>query len=318
MSDLEPQCQASASRDCPPAAGAPVLERIPARASVIGKDFTIRRALPSRQRRMVGAWCFLDQAGPVTYGAGQGLRVGPHPHIGLQTFTWMIDGEIMHRDSLGYEQVIRPGQVNLMTAGRGIVHAEDAVTDDPGRLHAAQLWIALPDAERHREPSFHHYPELPVLEWGGFTVTVLAGTAFGQTAPAMIFSPLVGVDLACAGPAETLVPINPAFEHAVLVLSGALEVEGETLEPGSLLYLGTARAQLALQSQAAARLLLIGGEPFAEEILLWWNFVARNRDEMVTATADWNAGRTFGTVSGSPSPRLVAPDLAGLPIKSRR
>ena len=318
MSDLEPQCQASASRDCPPAAGAPVLERIPARASVIGKDFTIRRALPSRQRRMVGAWCFLDQAGPVTYGAGQGLRVGPHPHIGLQTFTWMIDGEIMHRDSLGYEQVIRPGQVNLMTAGRGIVHAEDAVTDDPGRLHAAQLWIALPDAERHRAPSFHHYPELPVLEWGGFTVTVLAGTAFGQTAPAAIFSPLVGVDLACAGPAETLVPLNPAFEHAVLVLSGALEVEGETLEPGSLLYLGTARAQLALQSQAAARLLLIGGEPFAEEILLWWNFVARNRDEMVTATADWNAGRTFGTVSGSPSPRLVAPDLAGLPIKSRR
>jgi len=318
MSDLEPQCQASASRDCPPAAGAPVLERIPARASVIGKDFTIRRALPSRQRRMVGAWCFLDQAGPVTYGAGQGLRVGPHPHIGLQTFTWMIDGEIMHRDSLGYEQVVRPGQVNLMTAGRGIVHAEDAVTDDPGRLHAAQLWIALPDAERHRAPSFHHYPDLPVLEWGGFTATVLAGTAFGQTAPAAIFSPLVGVDLACAGPAETLVPLNPAFEHAVLVLSGALEVEGETLEPGTLLYLGTARTQLALQSQAAARLLLIGGEPFAEEILLWWNFVARNRDEMVAATDDWNAGRTFGTVSGSPSPRLVAPDLAGLPIKSSR
>jgi redox-sensitive bicupin YhaK (pirin superfamily) len=295
-----------------------VLERIPARVSVIGKDFTIRRALPSRQRRMVGAWCFLDQAGPVTYGAGQGLRVGPHPHIGLQTFTWMIDGEIMHRDSLGYEQVIRPGQVNLMTAGRGIVHAEDAVSDGPSRLHAAQLWIALPDAERHRAPSFHHYPELPVLEWGGFTVTVLAGTAFGQTAPAAIFSPLVGVDLACAGPAETLVPLNPAFEHAVLVLSGALEVEGETLAPGTLLYLGTARAQLALQSQAAARLLLIGGEPFAEEILLWWNFVARNRDEMVNATADWNAGRTFGTVSGSPSPPLVAPDLAGLPIKSRR
>lgn len=318
MSDLEPQCQASASRDCPPSAGTPVLERIPARASVIGKDFTIRRALPSRQRRMVGAWCFLDQAGPVTYGAGQGLRVGPHPHIGLQTFTWMIDGEIMHRDSLGYEQVIRPGQVNLMTAGRGIVHAEDAVTDDPGRLHAAQLWIALPDAERQREPSFHHYPDLPVLEWGGFIVTVLAGTAFGQTAPAAIFSPLVGVDLACAGPAQTLVPLNPAFEHAVLVLSGALEVEGETLEPGTLLYLGTARAQLALQSQTAARLLLIGGEPFEEEILLWWNFVARNREEMVTATADWNGGRMFGTVNGSPSPRLVAPDLAGLPMKSRR
>lgn len=312
MSDQERDCQASASRDCLASPGCPVMERIPARASIIGKDFTIRRALPSRQRRMVSAWCFLDQAGPVSYGAGQGLHVGPHPHIGLQTFTWMIDGQIMHRDSLGSAQIIRPGQVNLMTAGRGIVHAEDAATDAPGRLHAAQLWIALPNAERHREPCFHHYPDLPVLESGGFKVTVLAGTAFGQTAPTQTFSPLVGVDLACAGPARTRVPLNPAYEHAVLVLSGALDVEGESLEPGTLLYLGQARADLELSSQATARLLLIGGEPFAEEILLWWNFVARTQDEMVGATADWNSGRHFGTVSDSPSPRLVAPDLAGL------
>ena len=158
MSDQERDCQASASRDCPASAGGPVVERILARASVIGADFTIRRALPSRQRRMVGTWCFLDQAGPVSYGAGQGLHVGPHPHIGLQTFTWMIEGEILHRDSLGFEQIVRPGQVNLMTAGSGIAHAEDAVTDAPGRLHAAQLWIALPDAQRHREPAFQHCP----------------------------------------------------------------------------------------------------------------------------------------------------------------
>ncbi len=317
MSDQERDCQASASRDCPAAPGCPALERIPARAWVIGADFSIRRALPSRQRRMVGAWCFLDQAGPVSYGAGQGLHVGPHPHIGLQTFTWMIEGEILHRDSLGFEQIVRPGQVNLMTAGRGIVHAEDAATDAPGRLHAAQLWIALPDAERHREPAFAHYPTLPVLESGNFTVTVLAGTGFGQTAPVQTFSPLVGMDLACAGPARTRVALNPAFEHAVLVLSGALDVAGETLEPGTLLYLGQARSEIALRSQAAARLLLVGGEPFGEEILLWWNFVARSQEEMIGATADWNSGRRFGTVSGSPSPRLVAPELAGLNLGRR-
>lgn len=316
MSDQERDCHPSASRDCPAAPGGPALERIAARSSVIGEDFTIRRALPSRQRRMVGAWCFLDHAGPVAQGSG--LHVGPHPHIGLQTFTWMIEGEILHRDSLGSEQVIRPGEVNLMTAGRGIVHSEDSVDGGTGALHAAQLWIALPDAERHRAPAFAHYPSLPVVASDAFTVTVLAGTALGHTAPAQIFSPLVGLDLTCAGAAQTRLPLDPEFEHAVLVLSGTLEVAGEILEPGSLLYLGQARREIALRSQAAARALVIGGEPFEEEILLWWNFVARTHGEMVAATADWNAGTRFGTVEGSPSPRLVAPDLAGLNLGRRQ
>jgi redox-sensitive bicupin YhaK (pirin superfamily) len=265
---------------------------------------------------MVGAWCFLDHAGPVTQGSG--LHVGPHPHIGLQTFTWMIEGEVLHRDSLGSEQLIRPGEVNLMTAGRGIVHSEDSLDGASGALHAAQLWIALPDAERGREPAFAHYPRLPVVASGAFTVTVLAGTALGQTAPAQIFSPLVGMDLTCAGAAQTRLPLDPAFEHAVLVLSGTLEVAGESLEPGTLLYLGQAREDVALRSQGAARALVIGGEPFEEEILLWWNFVARTHEEMVVATADWNAGTHFGTVEGSPSPRLVAPDLAGLNLGRRQ
>ena len=139
-----------------------MLERIEARTAQIGEGFTIRRAVPNRQRRMIGAWCFLDHAGPADYAPGKGLRVGPHPHIGLQTFTWMIEGEVLHRDSLGFEQIIQPGQVNLMTAGHGIAHAEDSVTDNAGRLHAAQLWIALPDDERHRIPNFQHYPDLPL------------------------------------------------------------------------------------------------------------------------------------------------------------
>lgn len=295
--------------------GTPALERIEARSAQIGEGFTIRRALPHRQRRMVGAWCFADHAGPADYWPGHGLHVGPHPHIGLQTFTWMIEGEVLHRDSLGFEQIIRPGQVNLMTAGRGIAHAEDAANEDAGRLHAAQLWIALPDAQRHREPNFQHYPVLPTIDSGGFRVTVLAGTAYGQTSPAQVFSPLVGIDFTAAGAAQTQAPLDPAFEHAALTLSGEVEVQGERLAPGTLLYLGSGREQLGLRCDSGARLLLLGGEPFKEQILLWWNFVARTQEEMIAATENWNAGRHFGEVKGSPSPRLIAPDLSGLSLK---
>jgi redox-sensitive bicupin YhaK (pirin superfamily) len=318
MSMSEQQDGISDSKDCPACPGKPVLERIDARVAKIGEGFTIRRAVPSPRRRMVGAWCFLDHAGPADYGPGKGLRVGPHPHIGLQTFTWMIEGEIVHRDSLGYEQIIRPGQVNLMTAGCGIAHAEDAVSDDAGRLHAAQLWIALPDAERHRAPNFQHYPVLPVIESGGFKVTVLAGSAYGKTSPAQVFSPLVGIDFTAASAAQTTTLLKPSFEHAALTLSGEVEVEGERLTPGTLLYLGTGREHLHLRCTAASRLLLVGGEPFKEDILLWWNFVARTQEEMIKATADWNAGRHFQAVNGSPSTRLVAPDLAGLTLKSAK
>ena len=245
MSNTQPTSQnLSDSRDCPATPDQPVLERIATRDGQIGTGLMIRRALPNPQRRMIGAWCFLDHIGPRDYGRGQGIAVGPHPHIGLQTFTWMIEGEMMHRDSLGYAQVIRPGQVNIMTAGRGISHAEDAVNDDPGHLHAAQLWIALPDAERHRAPAFDHHPELPVVEDGGFRVTVLAGAAYGQTSPTRVYSPLLGLDLRCTDAAEIAIPLNPNFEHGLLVLSGTATVLGEPLAPGTLLYLGIGRAPL--------------------------------------------------------------------------
>src|SRR3546814_740358 len=190
---------------------------------------------------MVGAWCFLDHAGPVNYRRGEGLAVGPHPHIGLQTFTWMIEGEVMHRDSLGYAQVIRPGQVNLMTAGRGIAHAEDATSDAPGVLHAAQLWIALPDSERQREPVFAHHPLLPTVDRDGFRVSVLAGSALGEISPVEVFTPLVCLDLSAAAAAHTSLPLDRRFEHAVMVLQGADQVGGESLGPAPLLYLGSGR-----------------------------------------------------------------------------
>jgi len=295
-----------------------MLERIETRDAEIGGGLIVRRALPSRRRRTVGAWCFLDHAGPMQFGRGGGMGVGPHPHIGLQTFTWMIEGAVMHRDSLGNEQLITPGQVNLMTAGGGIAHAEDSDSAGGGCLHAVQLWIALPDGERHRAPAFRNYPHLPLVELGGFGVRVLAGSALGQTSPAEVYSPLVGLDLAAAGPAAASLPLTASFEHAALVLSGAASIEDEKVTPGALLYLGSARERLAVSCEAAARLMLIGGAPFGEEILLWWNFVARDAQEMRQAARDWNAGRRFGAVHGSPSPRLIAPEVTGLHLRPSR
>ncbi|HEV2285508.1 MAG TPA: pirin family protein [Steroidobacteraceae bacterium] len=293
----------------------PALERLEARSTEIGGGILIRRALPNRRRRTVGAWCFLDHAGPIEFDAGGGMHVGPHPHIGLQTFTWLIEGEVVHRDSLGNEQLITPGQVNLMTAGSGIAHAEDSAPGSGGRLHAAQLWIALPEHERRRAPAFRNYPHLPLIERGGFSVRVLAGSACGETSPAEVYSPLIGLDVASTGRAALELPLETAFEHAALVLAGTASVAGETLTPGTLLYLGTGRETIALRTDAAARVLLIGGTPFGEEILVWWNFVARTRAEIAAATSDWNAGRHFGPVHGSPAPRLIAPDAAGLNLR---
>jgi redox-sensitive bicupin YhaK (pirin superfamily) len=291
-------------------------EKIEAQRATVGEGFEIRRALPNRHRRMVGAWCFLDHAGPADYAAGRGLVVGPHPHIGLQTFSWMIEGKILHTDSLGYRQWIHPGQVNLMTAGRGIAHAEESPGDEPGRFQLAQLWIALPDAERHREPSFHHYPELPLVERGGFRITVLAGTFAGERAPAEVFTPLVGLDLAAAGPARTTLTLDPDFEDGAMTLEGSVKVAGETLAAGALLYCRAGRDRLDVEADGAARLLLLGGRPFGEEVLLWWNFVARTYAEMEQATHDWRDGGRFGEVGGARGARLVAPDLKGLRLRS--
>jgi quercetin 2,3-dioxygenase len=316
MTNTDPAAtDAVPAAEVPPCPAHPVLERIESRATEIGGGLMIRRALPNRRRRTVGAWCFLDHAGPLDYPAGAGLHVGPHPHIGLQTFTWMIEGEVVHRDSLGNEQVITPGQVNLMTAGRGISHSEDSAPGPGGRLHAAQLWIALPEAQRQRAPAFQNYPRLPLIERGGFSARVLAGSALGETSPAEVYSPLMAVDLVAAGAACLELPLTAAFEHAAVVLAGAASVEGEALTPGTLLYLGTHRERLAVACERAARVLLIGGAPFGENVLLWWNFVARRVAEMEEATRAWKSGERFGEVRGSPSPRLIAPDVSGLRLR---
>jgi redox-sensitive bicupin YhaK (pirin superfamily) len=294
----------------------PDSERLPARQATVGDGFEIRRALPHRHRRTIGAWCFLDHAGPASYAAGRGLAVGPHPHIGLQTFSWMIEGTIQHRDSLGHDQWIRPGQVNLMTAGRGIAHSEESPPDEPGRFQLAQLWIALPQPEAEREPAFEHYPELPSIERGGFRITVLAGECSGERSPARVYSPLIGLDLSAPGDARTELPLCAGFEHGVFVLEGGAALDCQPLAPGTLLCLGAGREHIAIAARESVRLLVIGGEPMREEILIWWNFVARTRGEIEAATRDWNEGRRFGEVRGARTARLSAPDVRDLQLRA--
>lgn len=298
----------------------PAPQLLETRASMLGEGMLIRRALPHRERRMIGAWCFLDHAGPVDVAEGPGMRVAPHPHIGLQTFSWLIEGEVLHRDSLGYEQLLLPGQVNLMTAGRGIAHSEESPPQRSARLQLAQLWIALPDSRRHMAPAFEHYPVLPRCGVGGFETTLLVGEFGPQTSPVQVFSPLLAIDFACTAAASGTLPLRSDFEHGVLVLEGEirLDVPGsapQTLEAGMLFYLPPGHAELGIGSAASGRFLLIGGAPFEEDVLLWWNFVARSEGEIEAATSAWNSpdrrADAFGEVQGYRGDPLPAPAVPG-------
>ena len=267
----------------------------------------VRRALPRRGRRTVGAWCFVDHMGPVDAEESDALQIGPHPHIGLQTVTWLLEGEVLHTDSLGSEQLIRPGQLNLMTAGRGVAHAESGRKGASGG-HGMQLWIAQPSDTRDGPAAFEHHAELPAVELGTAIATVLVGELDGSTSPARHDTPLVGADLALR-PGVATVPLVDAWEHAIVVAEGAVEVDGSTVKPGQLAYLGTARNELAIRADDAARVLLIGGEPFAEQVFMWWNFVARTREEVDEARADWESrGPRFADVR-SPLGRIRAPGV---------
>ena len=277
----------------------------------------VSRTLPHRDRRMVGAWCFLDHFGPRDVLTGPGMVVPPHPHTGLQTVTWLVAGEVLHRDSLGSTQPIRPGQLNLMTAGRGIAHSEESRSAGAPVLHGVQLWVALPERARWVEPAFQHLAELPVLTEAALSVAVLLGELAGHTSPARAYSPLVGAQATFAGPVDTRLPVRPDFEYAAQALSGEVEVAGVPLPAGPLLYLGRGRSDLALRAERPARLLLLGGEPFEERIVMWWNFIGRSHDEIASFRADWEAERAFGAVPGFPGSRLPAPPLPATPLKPR-
>ena len=258
----------------------------------------VRRALPRRARRTVGPWCFVDHLGPVAVDQDGGVDIGPHPHTGLHTVTWLLAGEVLHRDSLGSEQVVRPGQLNLMTAGAGVAHAEEGTGRYRGDLHGVQLWVAQPEATRHGPPAFEHHAELPVRVLPGATATVLVGDLDGTVSPARRETGQVGVDLSLTGAAD--VPLRAAFEHALVVLDGAVSIEGRVVGPGALAYLGTGRDELRVATAGGdgARVLLLGGAPFDEPVLMWWNFVARTREEITDAHRAWERGdERFGPVA---------------------
>ncbi|HEY7791745.1 MAG TPA: pirin family protein [Vicinamibacterales bacterium] len=289
-------------------ATARTFEAYPNREVTLGA-LAVARALPIRDRRLVGPWCFLDRFGPLTFSDGKPMDVAPHPHIGLQTVTWLHEGEVVHDDSLGSEAVLRPGGVNVMTSGRGVAHAEQTPRDNTGRLNGVQLWTALPDSDRHMPPGFSHLEDVPVIEHPSGSVQVFAGQLDGAASPAPHYSALLGADAQVHRRHELMIPLNPTFEHAILVTSGDCALDGQRLEPRMLYYLGMARAEACFSSANSGRVLLIGGPPFPETILMWWNFVARTPDEITQARADWEERRRFGEVTAYVGARLSAPTL---------
>jgi quercetin 2,3-dioxygenase len=270
-------------------------------ADVGGLD--VVRVLPTKGRRTVGAWCFVDLAGPADAEQPDPMEVGPHPHIGLSTATWLLEGEALHSDSLGTEQVIRPGQLNLMTAGHGIAHAELAAQPP---FRGVQLWIAQPEATRHGPSAFEHHEELPRVELDHAEALLLVGGLDGQRAPTRADTPLLGAQLELRAGTK-VVPIDVGHEHAVVPLDGQVRVGPEVVEPGWLALIPAGIDELPVEASDRARLLVLGGEPLGEPVQMWWNFVARDRAEIEEAWREWQE-RTdrFGEVPSSLE-RIEAP-----------
>ncbi len=285
------------------------VQRIKPRLADVG-GIPVARSLPNRERRKIGAWCFLDHAGPAQFGEDSpGMQVGEHPHINLQTFTWMLDGEVLHKDSLGNEQLIRRKQVNLMTAGHGIAHTEQTPQGIKA-LHAVQLWIALPLSETRIEPAFEHYPELPEWAEGQARYTLLTGEFAGRRAPTRQFTPLVGVDIDVAGADRLDLTLNPEFEYGLFLITGEpVALHGESLEADELAYLEPGHTHVQIQTTGACRLMLIGGTPLdIPDFQIWWNFVGQ-RDDIIQAQKDWEAqDPRFGKVDTDMG-RLQPPPL---------
>ncbi|MDI3409380.1 pirin family protein [Streptomyces cavernicola] len=283
------------------------------------RAMTVRRTLPQRARTLIGAWCFADHYGPDDVAATGGMDVAPHPHIGLQTVSWLFSGEIEHRDSLGSHAFVRPGELNLMTGGHGICHSE---TSTPGTtvLHGVQLWVALPEQHRDAARDFQHHVPEPVRV-DGAELRVFLGALAGQESPVRTFTPLLGAELVLDPGATVTLAVDPAFEHGLLVDRGEVRLADTAVRRAEMGYAhpGVAALTLTNTSDAAARAILLGGPPFDEEIVMWWNFIGRSHDDIARAREDWeNATDRFGAVEGYPGERLPAPALPNAVIMPRK
>ena len=325
-----------------PVPDGPSLELLPGRRVPLSPresdpQTVVTRLLPQRERRTVGAWCFVDHYGPDDLSGTAGMQVAPHPHTGLQTVSWLLDGLVHHRDSLGSDVLLRPGALGLMTAGRGIAHSERSPVDRPDLLHGVQLWVALPEAARRGDPAFAlHDDDLPTVSGSGWSARLFVGSLAGASSPALTHTPLLGAEVRLDAGAGATLPLTGSFEHAVVVVRGELLVDGAEVAPGTLAYLGTGRGALDLSTRAGAVALLLGGEPFAEQLVMWWNFIGRSHEEIERFRAEWNGpagdaagdsagahpGATagtgaFGRVVGDDDARMLAPALPGVALKPR-
>jgi redox-sensitive bicupin YhaK (pirin superfamily) len=288
--------------------------------ALISPRDAVLRLLPHKERRMVGAWCFADVFGPTDVHDRAGMAVAPHPHMGLQTVSWLVQGTVLHRDSIGTTALVEPGRVAVMSAGNGIAHSENSPSDHGALLHGAQLWVALPESARHGQHSFVLHEPAPFRDSPGLRARVFIGRMGTTVAPAQGVTALVGVELSPQSPQSRAgaVPLDPAYEHMLVPLVGAVRACDKDVQAGQAIYLGIERDHLDLELTADARVLLLGGVPFVEEIVMWWNFVARSHDEIEQARTQWNAGGDprFGEVSHYPGPeRMVAPALPNLRLR---
>jgi redox-sensitive bicupin YhaK (pirin superfamily) len=321
MSNLEAAPVELVCRGGEPAEGG--VEVLTARDVPLGgpRAMRVRRTLPQRARSLVGAWCFADHYGPIDVTRGGGMNLPPHPHTGLQTVTWLFAGEVEHRDSLGTHSMVRPGELNLMTSGHGICHSEVA-TPATTVMHGVQLWVALPEAHRHGPRDFHHHVPPPV-DLGGGTARVFLGGLAGETSPVPTFTPLLGAEIVLEPQARLTLPVEPDYEHGVLVDTGSVVLAGTHLAASDLGYVAPGAGTLALSNQDGqpARIVLLGGVPFEEDIVMWWNFVGRAHDEIAAFREAWEAeSDQFGRIEGyrGTPRRLPAPVLPHARLTPRR
>lgn len=292
------------------------------------RAMTVRRTLPQREQSLIGAWCFLDHYGPDDVTERGGMAVPGHPHTGLQTVSWLFSGTIEHRDTLGTHALVRPGEMNLMTAGSGIAHSEHS-TPDTTVLHGVQLWVALPAAHRRTAPAFeHHVPEPFTVATDGsgpeVWVSVFLGRLLDHASPVTTFTPLLGAELRLPAGARLTLPLDAGFEHGVLLDSGRCRVGDLDGAPGALVHVPVGSETLGLVAgEEPVRLLLLGGEPLGESVVMWWNFMGVDHDEVVAARADWQrereqgGGERFGAFPEAWPDSLPAPELPGVRLKPR-
>ncbi len=313
------RCGAFVEGDRP--AGAPRVDVLSAREVPLGgpRAMLVRRTLPQRARTLIGAWCFADHYGPHQVAESGGMHMPPHPHTGLQTVTWLFSGEVEHRDTLGTHSLVRPGELNLMTGGHGIAHSEVS-TPDTRVIHGVQLWVALPEEHRDTARDFQHYvPELARLD--GARVRVFLGSLAGRTSPVRSFTPLLGAEIVLEPRAVLTLAVDTAFEHGLLVDGGDVRLIDTVLRPAELGYVppGADTLTMVNETDAPARAVLLGGPPFAEEIVMWWNFIGRSHEDIVKAREDWEASsERFGVIEDFPGGRLPAPALPNAVIRPRR